>query len=80
MKRFFIFFLSLVGCWPSVVNACEGCKMAATNGFKEPQTILAGLALSWSVLFLLAVVFLLLAVLAWSIRSACQARIQASKG
>ena len=35
------------------------------------QTVQAGIALSWSVLFLLAVVFLLLGILGWAIRTAC---------
>lgn len=72
MKRFFFFLLTIVSSWPSLAIACEGCKMASTNGFKEAQTIQAGIALSWSVLFLLAVFFLLLGIFAWSIRSACQ--------
>lgn len=45
--------------------------MASANGFKEMQTIQAGIALSWSVLFLLFVVFLLLGIFAWAVRSAC---------
>ena len=46
--------------------------MSAASGLKEPQTILAGFALSWSVLFLLAVLLFLMAVLAWSIRVVCK--------
>lgn len=45
---------------------------ASSGGTVESQTVMAGIALSWSVLFMLFVVFLLLGVLAWSIRSACQ--------
>jgi hypothetical protein len=71
MKRFYLFLLALFYSWPSLVTACEGCKMSSINGFKETQTLQAGIALSWSVLFLLAFVFLLLGILCWTIRSAC---------
>ncbi|MDH4470772.1 MAG: hypothetical protein QE493_07390 [Verrucomicrobiae bacterium] len=74
MKRFYL--LPLVYYWPSLARACEGCKMSSINGFKETQTLQAGIALSWSVLFLLAFVFLLLGILCWAIRSAC---LQADK-
>ncbi len=46
--------------------------MAAVNGFKEPHTLRAGFALSWSVLFLLGTIFLLFGLLGWAIRWACQ--------
>lgn len=51
--------------------ACEGCKMAAAKGISEPQTIMAGMAFSWSVLFMLTVFFLLLGIFVWAMRSAC---------
>ena len=79
MKRLFLFFLTMVTFWPSLAHACEGCKMASVGGFKEMQTIQAGVALSWSVLFLLAVVFLLLGILGWAIRAACLQAEQAHK-
>ena len=72
MKRFLFLFLTVASFWPSLLHACEGCKMAAVNGLKEPQTLRAGFALSWSVLFLLCIIFLLFGVLGWAIRWACQ--------
>ena len=71
MRRHLLFLFFLLGLGPSLATACEGCKMAVVKGMSEPQTVMAGMALSWSVLFMLAVVFLLLAVLVWFIRSAC---------
>jgi hypothetical protein len=44
---------------------CEGCKMAASKGISEPQTVMAGMAFSWSVLFMLGIFFLLLAIFGW---------------
>lgn len=42
----------------SGANACVGCRQVGEGVAKvEPETIQAGIALSWSVLFLLAVVF-----------------------
>ena len=61
----FVFFSSLR------LMACEGCKMAASKGISEPQTIMAGMAFSWSVLFMLAAFFSLLAIFGWAIRAAC---------
>lgn len=45
--------------------------MAASKGVSEPQTMMAGIAFSWSVLFMLATVFVLLGVFTWAIRNAC---------
>lgn len=63
-------FVLLAPCFP-LAFGCEGCKLAASSGVKETQTVQAGMALSWSVLFLLAVVFLLLGILGLAIRTAC---------
>ena len=63
-------FVLLAPCFP-LAFGCEGCKLAASSGVKETQTVQAGIALSWSVLFLLAVVFLLLGILGLAIRNAC---------
>lgn len=46
--------------------------MAAVNGLMEPQTTMAGIALSWSVLFMLAFVLLLLAAFVWFVCSTCR--------
>ena len=72
VARYVTLLLMVTSFSPSMATACEGCKMAAINGFKEPQTVQAGVALSWSVLFLLFVVFILLACLTLAIRSACR--------
>lgn len=66
-----LFFFVLITLFPALGHACEGCKLASASGLKESQTIQAGIALSWSVLFLLAVLFLLLGILCLAIRSAC---------
>lgn len=58
-------------CSPFPVLACEGCKMAASKGISEPQTMMAGIAFSWSVLFMLATFFSLLAIFGWVMRRAC---------
>lgn len=68
MKTFFSLYILLI---PARLLACEGCKMAAAKGISEPQTIMAGIAFSWSVLFMLAVFFLVLGIFAWAMRNAC---------
>ena len=66
---------------PFQAFCCEGCKMAASKGISEPQTLMAGVAFSWSVLFLLAIFFLLLTIFAWAMRTACiQANIAHQQG
>ena len=62
-------FLTLLFPWPAF--ACEGCKMVASKGISEPQTIMAGMAFSWSVLFMLVAFFSLLAIFGWAMRGAC---------
>jgi len=71
MKTFLKALLVFTVCAPFEAFACEGCKMAATKGMSEPQTIMAGMAFSWSVLFMLVVVFLLLGIFGWAMRIAC---------
>ncbi|PAZ02608.1 MAG: hypothetical protein CAK85_00280 [Spartobacteria bacterium AMD-G5] len=39
--------------------ACVGCRAPGTAGPDEPQTITAGIALSWGVVGMLGVVFLI---------------------
>ncbi len=68
MKILFLLFIFLS---PFQLLACEGCKMAASKGISEPQTIMAGMAFSWSVLFMLAVFLFLIGVFAWAMRHAC---------
>lgn len=66
-----IFLLMSILFQPLHLIACEGCKMSASKGVTEPQTMMAGIAFSWSVLFMLAVFFLLLGIFAWAMRTAC---------
>jgi len=48
----------------SSLHACPGCKKLSEEvGRVEPQTVMAGFAFSWSVLFMLAVVFAVLGFL-----------------
>ncbi|MBX9578345.1 MAG: hypothetical protein K2W97_07720 [Chthoniobacterales bacterium] len=71
MKNILKFLLVLSAIVPFQALACEGCKMAASKGISEPQTIMAGMAFSWSVLFMLAAFFLLLVIFGWAMRTAC---------
>ena len=76
MKNILKFLLVLSAVVPFQARACEGCKMAASKGISEPQTIMAGMAFSWSVLFMLVAFFSLLAIFGWAAFSAC---VQAEK-
>jgi len=69
MKYFSVLFFIFAA--PFRAFSCEGCKMAGAKGISEPQTIMAGMAFSWSVLFMLVVVFLLLGIFAYAMRAAC---------
>ena len=51
--------------------------MVGTKGVSEPQTLQAGFAFSWSVLFMLAFVFCLIGFLFYILRSAAQQRQEA---
>lgn len=79
MKRTFFLFSVLMSFLSTLASACEGCKMSSINGFKEQQTIQAGIALSWSVLFMLFVVLVLLALFAWAMRVACLQHAEATE-
>lgn len=71
MKNIVKFLLMVGVAAPFQAFGCEGCKMAASKGISEPQTIMAGTAFSWSVLFMLAAFFSLLAIFGWAMRTAC---------
>lgn len=71
MKYFLIVLFVLISFFPSIVKACEGCKMAVADGVVEPQTMMAGMALSWSVLFMIAIVLLLLVGFIWFAYATC---------
>jgi len=48
----------------SSLQACPGCRTVGEEVERsEPQTVMAGFAFSWSVLFMLAVVFVVLSFL-----------------
>ncbi|MFM8363556.1 MAG: hypothetical protein ACKOAS_00200 [Verrucomicrobiota bacterium] len=52
--------------------ACVGCRAPGTSGPDEPQTITAGIALSWGVIGMLAVVFLIVGGLVYYIVDTCR--------
>jgi heme/copper-type cytochrome/quinol oxidase subunit 2 len=51
------------------VFACEGCRVPNPS---EPATIQAGIGLSWSVLFMLVVVAVILSGMTWFITKTCR--------
>lgn len=63
-----VFFLTRL---PEVL-ACVGCRAPGTSGPDEPQTITAGIALSWGVVGMLAVVFLIVGGLVYYIVDTCR--------
>jgi len=52
--------------------ACVGCRAPGTSGPDEPQTITAGIALSWGVVGMLGVVFLIVTGLVYYIVDTCR--------
>jgi hypothetical protein len=52
--------------------ACVGCRAPGTAGPDEPQTITAGIALSWGVIGMLGVVFLIITGLVYYIVDTCR--------
>ncbi|MFM8982654.1 MAG: hypothetical protein ACKOLA_07060 [Spartobacteria bacterium] len=52
--------------------ACVGCRAPGTSGPDEPQTITAGIALSWGVIGMLGVVFLIITGLVYYIVDTCR--------
>lgn len=52
--------------------ACVGCRAPGTSGPVEPQTITAGIALSWGVIGMLAVVLLIVGGLSYYIVDTCR--------
>lgn len=52
--------------------ACVGCRAPGTSGPDEPQTITAGIALSWGVVGMLGIVFLIVAGLVYYIVDTCR--------
>lgn len=52
--------------------ACVGCRAPGTAGPDEPQTITAGIGLSWGVVGMLGIVFLIIAGLTYYIVDTCR--------
>jgi hypothetical protein len=52
--------------------ACVGCRAPGTSGPAEPQTITAGIALSWGVVGMLAIVLLIITGLVYYIVDTCR--------
>ncbi|MFM8763479.1 MAG: hypothetical protein ACKOEZ_01395, partial [Spartobacteria bacterium] len=52
--------------------ACVGCRQPGSGGPDEPQTVTAGIALSWGVVGMLAIVGLIVAGLTYYIADTCR--------
>lgn len=52
-------------------EACVGCRTPMV-GAEEPQTVLAGVAFSWSVITMLVLVVAVVSGLGWYIAKTCQ--------
>ena len=65
---FTVFFLTRL---PEAL-ACVGCRAPGTAGPDEPQTITAGVALSWGVVSMLSIVLLVIAGLTYYIVTTCR--------
>lgn len=72
MKHLIVIALTLVLLHLPDAAACVGCRLPGTSGPIEPQTINAGIALSWGVLGMLAVVMLLVGSMTFYIVSTCR--------
>lgn len=61
----------LLLCLPEA-TACVGCRQPGTAGPVEPQTVTAGIALSWGVVGMLAIVLLIVGGLVYYIADTCR--------
>jgi hypothetical protein len=52
--------------------ACVGCREPGVGNSDEPQTVLAGVGLSWGVLCMLSVVFVIVSALVVFIARTCR--------
>jgi len=52
--------------------ACVGCREPGVGNSDEPQTVLAGVGLSWGVLCMLGVVFVIVSALVVFIARTCR--------
>lgn len=53
-------------------SACVGCRQPGAGGPDEPQTVTAGIALSWGVVGMLAIVGLIVSGLTYYIANTCR--------
>lgn len=52
--------------------ACVGCRTPEVTSTEEPQTVLAGIAFSWSVLTMLGIVIVVVTGLGFYIAQTCR--------
>ncbi len=52
--------------------ACVGCREPGSGGPDEPQTVLAGVALSWSVVTMLVIVAAIIGAMGFYIAKTCR--------
>lgn len=72
MKRFvFLGFSTLLLSIPHALG-CVGCREPGGLASDEPQTVMAGVALSWSVLTMLVIVAVIIGGLSMYIAKTCQ--------
>lgn len=72
MKRIFPL-VALLCLYPAMsALACVGCRQPEVNALDEPQTVMAGVAFSWSVVSLLVMVLLIAGGLTAYIARVCQ--------
>ncbi len=53
-------------------TACVGCRQPGTEGPVEPQTVTAGIALSWGVVGMLGIVLAIVGGLVYYIADTCR--------
>ena len=63
-----VFLLTLL----HAAQACVGCRAPGVGSAEEPQTVLAGVGLSWGVLCMLGVVFVIVSALVVFIARTCR--------
>jgi len=72
MKHSIALILALLMAHLPEAAACVGCRQPGTSGPVEPQTITAGIALSWGVLGMLAIVLAIIGSMTWYIVTTCR--------
>lgn len=72
MKTFLASLAFLVVWHTHSLFACVGCREPGVGGLEEPRTVAAGIALSWGVLSMLAIVGLLVGGMTLYIVKTCR--------